>query len=103
MHKRYQFKHILTGQLRNIDSSISCHINKDVTVTSSCSHCEGELVSPEGTQEGKNTRYLATIRLYPLLAVSPEELWIETELHPEGTQDRKEQGTGPKLRCSSKE
>ena len=79
MHKRYQFKQILTGQLRNIDSSISCHINKDVTVTSSCSHCEGELVSPEGTQEGKNTRYLATIRLYPLLAVSPEELWMSKQ------------------------
>ena len=40
----------------------------------------------------------------PLRLVSPEELWIETELHPEGPQDRKEQGTGPKqLRCSSKE
>ena len=73
MHKRYQFKHILTGQLRNIDSSISCHINKDVTVTSSCSHCEGELVSPEGTQEGKNTCHPADIRQEPLPMVSPEE------------------------------
>ena len=32
----------------------------------------------------------------PLRLVSPEELWIETELLPEGTQDRKEQGPGPK-------
>ena len=36
-------------------------------------------VRPEGTQEGKNTRYLATIRLYPLLAVSPEELWMSKQ------------------------
>ena len=39
----------------------------------------------------------------PLRLVSPEELWVETELHPEGTKDRKEQGPGPKYsRCSSK-
>ena len=31
----------------------------------------------------------------PLRLLSPEEL-SGTELHPEGTQDRKEQGTGPK-------
>jgi len=31
----------------------------------------------------------------PLRLLSPEEL-SRTELHPEGTQDRKEQGTGPK-------
>ena len=34
---------------------------------------DGELVSPEETQEGKNTCHLAVIRLYPLPAVSPEE------------------------------
>ena len=32
----------------------------------------------------------------PLRLVSPEEFWIETELHPQGTQDRKEQRPGPK-------
>ena len=30
----------------------------------------------------------------PLKLVSPEELWMETELRPEGTQDRKEQDLG---------
>ena len=30
----------------------------------------GELVSPEGTREGKNTRHLAVIRLQPLPTVS---------------------------------
>ena len=44
----------------------------------------GELMSPEGTQEGKNTCHLATIRLQPLPTVSPEE-----------TQDMKTQDTGP--------
>ena len=34
---------------------------------------EGELVSPEGTQEGKNIYYLAAIRLLPLPMVSPKE------------------------------
>ena len=33
----------------------------------------GELVSPEGTQEGKNTCHLAAIRLHRLPTVSPEE------------------------------
>ena len=45
----------------------------------------GEPVSPEGTQEGKNTCYLAAIRLQPLPMVSPEE-----------TQDVKIQDTGPR-------
>ena len=44
-------------------------VNKDVTVTSNCSH--SELVSLEGTQEGKNTCHLAAIRLQPLPMVSP--------------------------------
>ena len=34
---------------------------------------DGELVSPEETQEGKNTPRLAIIRLQPLL-VGPEEV-----------------------------
>ena len=45
---------------------------------------DGELERPEGTQEGKNTCHLATIRLQPLPTVSPEE-----------TQDMKTQDTGP--------
>ena len=32
----------------------------------------GELVSPEGIQEGKNTCHLAAIRLQPLATVSSE-------------------------------
>ena len=44
---------------------------------------DGELVSPEGTQEGKNTCHLAAIRLQPLPMVSPE-----------GTQDVKTQDSG---------
>ena len=35
---------------------------------------DGELVTPEGTQEGKNTCPLLAIRLQPLPTVSPEEL-----------------------------
>ena len=46
---------------------------------------DGELVSPEGTQEGKNTCHLAAIRLQPYSTVSPEE-----------TQDVKTQDTGPR-------
>ena len=34
---------------------------------------DGELVSPEGSQEGENTCRLAAIRLQPLLEVSSEE------------------------------
>ena len=34
---------------------------------------KGELVSPEGTQEGKNTCHLAAIRLQTLPTVNPEE------------------------------
>ena len=34
---------------------------------------DGELVSPEGTQEGKNTCHPADIRQQPLPMVSPEE------------------------------
>ena len=44
-----------------------------------------ELVSPEETQEGKNTYNLAAIRLQSLPMVSPEE-----------TQDMKIQDTGPR-------
>ena len=44
---------------------------------------DGELMSPEGTQEGKNTRHPAAFRLQPLPMVSPEE-----------TQHKKTQDTG---------
>ena len=43
----------------------------------------GELMSPEGTQEGKNACHLAAISLQPLPTVSPEE-----------TQDVKTQDSG---------
>ena len=48
-------------------------LNKDVTVTSNCSHTDSESVSPEGTQEGKNTCLLAAIRLQSLPMVGSEE------------------------------
>ena len=37
---------------------------------------DGEWVSPERTQEAKNTCHLAAIRWQPLPTVSPEELRI---------------------------
>ena len=46
---------------------------KDITVLVMTATTDGELVSPEGTQQGKNTCYLAAIRLQPLPEVSPEE------------------------------
>ena len=46
---------------------------------------DGELVSPEGTQEGKNACCLAAIRLQPLPRVNLEEI-----------QDVKTQDTGPR-------
>ena len=53
---------------------------------------DGELVSPEGTQEGKNSCHLAAIRLQPIPTVSPEEtqdlkmgLWPQiAEMHIKG-------------------
>ena len=45
---------------------------------------DGELVNPEGTQVGKNTRYLAAIRLQPLPMVSTQETQdLETEYWPQ--------------------
>ena len=46
---------------------------------------DGELIDLEGTQEEKNTCYLAAIRLQPLPMLSPEE-----------SQDVKTQDTGPR-------
>ena len=46
---------------------------------------DGELVSPEGTQKGKNTCYLAAIKLQSPLTVRSEE-----------TQDVKTQDIGPR-------
>ena len=58
---------------------------------SSAATMDGQLVSPEGTQEGKNTCRLAAIRLQPLSTVSPEE-----------TQDVTTQDSGPRyLRYTS--
>ena len=54
---------------------------------------DGEPVSPEGTQEGKNPCHLAANRLQPLPMVSPKEI-----------QDVKIQDTGSRQqRCISKE
>ena len=44
-----------------------CHITSNPATT------DGELVSPGGTQEGKNTCHPADIRQEPLPMVSPEE------------------------------
>ena len=54
--------------------NISCHISKQRMSKSIAvaDTKDGELVNPEGTQEGKNTCCLAAIRLQPLLTVSPE-------------------------------
>ena len=40
---------------------------------SSAATMDGELVSPEGTQEGKNACLLAAFGLQPLPTVDPEE------------------------------
>ena len=40
--------------------------------SATASIADGELVSPEGTQEGKNTCHLAAVRPQPLQTVSPE-------------------------------
>ena len=42
---------------------------------------DGELVTPEGAQEGKNTCPILAIRLQPLLTVRPEELRGENRAH----------------------
>jgi len=45
---------------------------------------DGELMSSEGTQEGKNTCYLAAIRLQPLPMVSTQETQnLKTEYWPQ--------------------
>ena len=75
--------------------NISCRIRKQkMSQPSAIVHITAdELVSPEGTQEGKNTCYLAAIRLQPLPTVNPEK-----------SQDVKAEDTGPRqLRCISKE
>ena len=63
------------------------HISKQSLPRSSviAATTEGELVSPEGTQKGKNTCHLAAIRLQPLLKVSTEELrmWKHRILVPD--------------------
>ena len=52
---------------------------------------DGELVSPEGSQEGKNTCPAATIRLQPLPMLSPEDgtevktgYWPQIAVHIKG-------------------
>ena len=71
---------VINGMLPAISVNKGCHSSLAVAATAS-----GELVSPEGTQEGKNTCHLVAIRLQPLPTVSPEE-----------TQDVKTQNTGPR-------
>ena len=52
---------------------------------------DGKLVSPEGSQEGKNTYHVATIRRQPLPMVSHEEgtevktgYWPQITVHIKG-------------------
>ncbi|XP_043726919.1 atrial natriuretic peptide-converting enzyme isoform X3 [Cervus elaphus] len=53
-----------------MDASLPADHNHRNTVIAVATH--GELVSPEGTQEGANTCHLATLRRWPLRTVSPE-------------------------------
>ena len=55
--------------------NIACHISKQRMSQSSAiaTTANSELVSPEGTQEGKNTCHLAAIRLQPPAMGGPEE------------------------------
>ena len=74
---------------RNIDSdkwNIACHISKQrMSQSSMIAAFQHEPLSPEETQEGRNTCHLAVVRLQPHPLVSPEE-----------TQDMKTQDTGPR-------
>ena len=67
--------------------NISCHISKQRMShsPSTAATTDGELVNPEGTQEGKNTCHLTAIRLQPLPTLNPEK-----------TQDMKTEDTGPR-------
>ena len=58
-------------------------VNKDV-VTRKPAITDGELVSPEGTQEGKNSCHLTAIRRQSLPSMSPEEARdMETRYWPQ--------------------
>ena len=65
--------------------NISCHISKQRMSQSSAiaATMEGELVSPEGTQEGRNTCNLAAIRLQPLPPHPGEAQDVKTHLIPD--------------------
>ena len=63
----------------------------------------GELVSPEGIQEGKNTCHLAAIRLQPLATVSSEGIQ-NTKQDTKKSNNNNKQDTDPRLlRCISQE
>ena len=68
-------------------------VNKDVTVISVAAIADGELVSPEGIQEGKNTCRPSAVRLQLLSMVSLEDA------QEVNTQDRDFPG-GPVVRTS---
>ena len=61
--------------------NISCHISKQSMSQSSATAdtTKGELVSPEGTQEGKDTGHLAAIKLQSLPVVSPKNSGCENK------------------------
>ena len=61
---------MINGIIPAISVNKGCHSHQRLQPPAS-----GERVSPEGTQEGKNTCHLAAIRLQPLPTVSPEETW----------------------------
>ena len=63
------------GGIHHDKWNISHHTGKQNTSQSSviAATPDGELVSPEGTQEGKNICHPAAVRLQPLPMVNPEE------------------------------
>ena len=90
-HAHQHRKTLVSGLKKQCDQlgdekwNISCHISKQRMSQASAvvASNDWELVSPEGTQEGKHTCHPAAIRLQPLPTVSPKE-----------TRDVKTQDTG---------
>lgn len=70
-------------------------VNKAITVTRTAATEDGELVSPEGAGERKNTCPLTAVKLQPLPTLSPEEAQNRKQKNPQDTDPRQE-------RCISK-
>ena len=79
--KNLPYPHPIENHSNNIclirpeEWNISCHSSKQMMSPSSAivATMESELMSPEGTQVGKNTCHRAATRLQPLPVMSPEE------------------------------